>query len=161
MVLMSDALTVAFGYGLGLCVFFAALAWARRADCLTVMRISPWWTLAAGILDGATILLLYFTFGILPAVITISIKRAGIVLSIFAGWLVFHERNIADKLIAASVMLAGALFFYLPLEGTQAAVLAILVLAGMGLALYKTAGPATAPLTPPLTVEPAAVEEGT
>jgi drug/metabolite transporter (DMT)-like permease len=127
------------------------LAWVRRANCGVVMRQSPWWTIVAGILDGATILLLYFTFGFLPAVITISIKRAGIVLSIFAGWLVFHERNIADKLIAGSVMLAGALFFYLPLDEIQAGAVAILVLGGMGLALFKTAGLPAAPLV----VEPA------
>jgi drug/metabolite transporter (DMT)-like permease len=156
LVLMSDPLTVAFGYGLGLCVFFAVLALVRNADCLTVMRKTPGWTILAGILDAATILLLYFTFGFLPAVIAISIKRAGIVLSIFAGWLVFHERNIGDKLIAASGMLAGALFFYLPLDGLQAAVLAAMVLAGMAVALVKTHEPrATHAVT-----EPAVAKEG-
>jgi drug/metabolite transporter (DMT)-like permease len=156
LVLMSSPETTAFAYGLGLCLLFGALAWWRRADCAAVMRKSPWWTMFAGILDAATILLLYYTLRITPAVITISIKRAGIVLSIFAGWLIFRERDIGDKLIAASVMLAGALFFYFPLEDREAVVAAVLVLAAMAVALIKT----RAPVTPPLTVEPAGVKEG-
>jgi uncharacterized membrane protein len=39
----------------------------------------------------------------------VSIKRAGIVLSVFAGWLFFREREITDKVIAASVMFCGVL----------------------------------------------------
>jgi hypothetical protein len=53
-------------------------------------------------------------------------------------------------------MLAGALFFYFPLEDHEAVVAAVLVLAAMAVALIKT----RVPVTPPLTVEPAGVKEG-
>jgi hypothetical protein len=90
------------------------------------------------VLDAAALLLQFFTYSYLAVVITISIKRAGIVLSVLAGWLIFREREITDKLIAASGMLGGVLILYLPLDAVQALLLAGLVLAGMAVALYAT-----------------------
>ena len=52
--------------------------------------------------------------------ITVSIKRAGIILAVFAGWLFFREREITDKVIAASVMFCGVLILYLPLTPVEA-----------------------------------------
>ena len=138
LILMSDPLTQAFAYGLGLCVFFAVLAWKRSADCRVVMRDTPGWTVLAGVMDAAALLLQLFTFGYLAVVITISIKRAGIVLAVLAGWLIFREREITDKLIAASVMLGGVLILYLPLNIAKALILAAVVLVGMAIALYAT-----------------------
>jgi len=138
LMLMSDQVTTGFAYGIGLCVFFGVLAWVRRADLGVVMRKTPGWAIVAGVLDAATIFLLYFTFTYLAVVITISIKRAGIILSILAGWLFFKERDIRDRLIAALVMVGGILVFYLPLTFGQALVLAGVVLAGMVVALAAT-----------------------
>jgi drug/metabolite transporter (DMT)-like permease len=129
LVTMSDPLTQAFSYCIGLCVLFGILAWARRADCRVVMRTTPKWAVLAGVMDAAALLLQFFTYSYLAVVITISIKRAGIVLSVLAGWLIFRERQISDKLIAASVMLGGVLILYLPLDATQALLLMGLVLA--------------------------------
>ncbi len=140
LILMSDPMTQAFAYGLGLCVFFALLAWKRRADCRVVLRNAAGWTVLAGVMDAGALLLQLFTFGYLAVVITISIKRAGIVLAVLAGWLIFREREISDKLIAASVMLGGVLVIYLPLDIVQASSLAGAVLVGMSAALYATRG---------------------
>jgi EamA domain-containing membrane protein RarD len=52
------------------------------------------------------------------------------VLSVLAGWLFFHERNITDKLIAACVMFCGVLILYLPLPPLQAVSITVLTLAG-------------------------------
>jgi drug/metabolite transporter (DMT)-like permease len=138
LVTMSDPLTQAFSYCIGLCILFAILAWARRADCRTVMRTTPSWAVLAGVMDAAALLLQLLTFSYLAVVITISIKRAGIVLSVLAGWLIFREHQITDKLIAASVMLGGVLILYLPLDATEALLLMGLVLAGAIVALYVT-----------------------
>ena len=138
LVTMSDPLTQAFAYCLGLCILFALLVWIRRANCGVVMRTAPRWAVLAGVMDAGALLLQLITYSYLAVVITVSIKRAGIVLSVLAGWLIFREREITDKLIAASVMLGGVLILYLPLDALQALVLAVLVLVGMGTALYAT-----------------------
>ena len=70
--------------------------------------------------------------------ITVSIKRAGIVLSVFSGWLFFHERDITDQVIAATVMFCGVLILYLPLSATQTAAMALATVLGMSVALYAT-----------------------
>jgi len=54
------------------------------------------------------------------------------------GWLVFKERDIGDKLIAASVMLIGVLIIYLPLTFIQGLMIATTAVAGMVAALYFT-----------------------
>jgi drug/metabolite transporter (DMT)-like permease len=138
LILMSDTLTPAFAYCLGLCLFFAVLAWVRRAEVGVVMRKTAKWAIIAGVLDAAALLIQYVTVTYLAIVITISIKRAGIVLAILAGWLIFKERDIRDKLIAALVMVGGILIFYLPLTFGQALALAGVVLAGMVVALAVT-----------------------
>jgi uncharacterized membrane protein len=143
--LMSDAETQGFANSMGLCLLFAVLAVIQKANCVAVMRKSPGWCVVAGLLDAISILLLYYTFGFLPTAIAISIKRAGIILHILAGWLFFHEKNITDKLIAAFVMLAGALFFYIPFTTTWAAATTMVVLLGLWLALYRTRLPAAEP----------------
>jgi EamA domain-containing membrane protein RarD len=71
-------------------------------------------------------------------VITVSIKRAGIVLSVFAGWLFFREREITDKVIAASVMFCGVLILYLKVTPGVAFAMVAATLAGMTVALYAT-----------------------
>jgi len=71
-------------------------------------------------------------------VIFVSIKRAGIVLSVFLGWLFFKERDIVDRAIAASVMFAGVLMLYIPLTTLQTLVFTGLTLLSMAVALYAT-----------------------
>jgi drug/metabolite transporter (DMT)-like permease len=74
----------------------------------------------------------------LPVVITMCIKRAGIVLTVLAGWLIFRERDVTDRLIGSSAMVGGIVLFYLPFQFSQALALTGLMVVGLGLALYLT-----------------------
>jgi len=78
------------------------------------------------------------SYAYIAVVITVSIKRAGILLSVFAGWLFFRERGITDKVIAASVMFCGVLILYLPLTAWQTVALMAITLGAMAIALYCT-----------------------
>ena len=60
------------------------------------------------------------------------------VLVILVGWLVFKERGIGDKLIAASVMVVGVLILYLPVTLSQGITLGAGALAAMAFAFYLT-----------------------
>jgi drug/metabolite transporter (DMT)-like permease len=102
------------------------------------MREVPLWIVLAGVLEAVSNILQFSSHNYIAVVITISLKRAGIVLVVLLGWLVFREREITDKLIAATVMVAGALMFYLPMSLDQSLILAAVTLAGMSAALYLT-----------------------
>lgn len=138
LVLMSDMFTQAFAFGLGLCVFLVILSAVKREPASAGIRKNLLWVALAGGLDGIALLLQFASYGFIDVVITISIKRAGIVLSVFCGWLFFRERCITDKVIAASVMFAGVLILYLPLTAVQAAAMAVLTLIAMSAALHVT-----------------------
>lgn len=138
LVRMSDAYTLSFSYGIVLCLIFAVMAFVRRADWRSVMRTVPVWIIAAGVLETIVNLFQFSSHNYIAVVITISLKRAGIVLSVLMGWLVFKERDITDKLIASTVMVAGALMFYLPMTLAQSLIVTAIVIAGLSVALYLT-----------------------
>jgi drug/metabolite transporter (DMT)-like permease len=141
LVTMTDAFTQGCGFGVGMSVFFAVLALARRADLRKVLRETPQWCVIAGAGEAIALLFQLMSHNYIQVVITISVKRAGIILTILLGWLVFKEKQIGDKLIAALVMLAGVLIIYLKLELDASAAFATAALAMMGLALYLTRKP--------------------
>jgi len=64
----------------------------------------------------------------IDVVLTITIKRAGILLSVLAGWLIFRERHIEDRLAAAFAMMCGAVLIYLPLDAESQILIAAVVL---------------------------------
>lgn len=138
LVRMSDAITHSFAYGLGLTLIFGVLALARRAPWRQLMRSVPFWVVLAGLLESAVNMLQFASHNYIAVVITISLKRAGIVLAVLMGWLVFKERDITDKLIASAVMAAGALMFYLPMRLAQSLAVTFIVFVGMSVALYLT-----------------------
>lgn len=138
LVRMTDAFVQAAAFGLGMCVFFTVLLIARQADAGKVIRSVPFWVVLAGVLEAVALIFQLSSHNYIAVVYTISIKRAGIILVILLGWLVFKEKNISDKLIAASVMLVGVLIIYLPISLTQALLIAALAIAGMLLAFYLT-----------------------
>lgn len=145
LVVMSDAFTQSFAYGVALCVFFFGFAFAKGADWRGAIRRTPGWIVIAGALDATALLLQFSSHNYIDVVITISIKRAGIILAVLMGWLIFRERNITDKVIAASVMLAGVLILYLPLTAAQALLVVAFALAGMSVALRLTRASRFAP----------------
>jgi drug/metabolite transporter (DMT)-like permease len=138
---MTDAFTQACAFGVGMVVFFTILALARGADTRQVIRAAPGWAMLAGTLEAVALLFQLSSHYYIDVVITISIKRAGIILTVLLGWLVFKERNIGDKLIAASLMLIGVLIIYLPLTLGQGAMVAAVGIIGTTLALYLTRRP--------------------
>jgi uncharacterized membrane protein len=138
LVVMSDVFTEAVAYGLGLCVSFFLLGRIQRADFGAAIRQNVKWVALAGLSDAVSLLFQLASYTYLAVVITVSIKRAGIVLAVIAGWLFFREREITDKLIATAVMFCGVLILYLPLTAAQAIGLALMTLAGMAAALYAT-----------------------
>jgi uncharacterized membrane protein len=138
LVRMSDAFTQAFAYGTSICLFFGLLAWGGKRSPGQGMRQVPLWIVLAGVLEATANILQFSSHNYIAVVITISLKRAGIVLVVLLGWLVFEERDITDKLIAATVMVAGALMFYLPMSLEQSLALAAMTIVGMSVALYLT-----------------------
>ncbi len=138
LVVMSDVFTEAFAYGLGLCLAFFIWGKWQQADFGAAARHNVKWITLAGLLDAVSLLFQLGSYAYIAVVITVSIKRAGIILSVLAGWLFFREREITDKVIAASVMFCGVLILYLPLTAPQAFALTGLTLAGMALAMFLT-----------------------
>ena len=138
LVVMSDVFTEAVSYGLGLCVTFFLLGKIQRADFRAAIRSNVKWVSLAGLSDAVSLLFQLASYSFLAVVITVSIKRAGIILAVAAGWLFFHEREITDKLIATAIMFCGVLILYLPLTAVPAISLTLLTLAGMTAALYFT-----------------------
>jgi uncharacterized membrane protein len=138
LVVMSDVVTEAVAYGLGLCVSFFLLGRIQRADFGAAIRSNVKWVSLAGLSDAVSLLFQLASYTYLAVVITVSIKRAGIVLAVVAGWLFFREREITDKLIATGVMFCGVLILYLPLTTAQAIGVTLLTLVGMAVALFVT-----------------------
>jgi len=138
LVAMSDVYTEACAYGLGLCISFYLLARAQRCDFAAAARGNLRWIALSGLCDAVSLLFQLASYAYIAVVITVSIKRAGIVLSVLAGWLFFREKEITDKVIAASVMFCGVLILYLPLGLGAALAMMAATLAGMAAALYTT-----------------------
>ena len=141
LVVMSDVFTESVCYGLGLCLSFYFLGRVLGGgDFRGALRNNVKWIVLAGVLDAVSLLMQLASYTYIDVVIAVSIKRAGIILSVFSGWLFFRERGITDKVIAASVMFAGVLILYLPLSAAQAVAMALITLAAMAAALYATRG---------------------
>ena len=135
---MGGSFTQAFAYSIAIFIFFAILAFSQKADLKTPLRSVPHWLLLSGLLDATALIFQLTSHKYIDVVITISVKRAGILLAVFLGWLIFRERNITDKVIASCVMLCGVLIIYLPLDAAQAVAFTTFALLGMAIALYLT-----------------------
>ena len=138
LVLMSDVFTEAFIYGVGLCFSFYLLSRMQKGNFAAASRGNGRHIVLAAVFDAVSLLFQLASYAYIPVVITVSIKRAGIVLSVLAGWLFFREREITDKVIAASVMFCGVLILYLPVTPPVAWGIVAATLAGMTVALYAT-----------------------
>jgi drug/metabolite transporter (DMT)-like permease len=110
----------------------------QKADFSAAIRSNVKWIALAGLSDAVSLLFQLASYTYLAVVITVSIKRAGIILAVIAGWMFFRERGITDKLIATAVMFCGVLILYLPLTTAQAIGVTLATLAGMCVALYAT-----------------------
>jgi drug/metabolite transporter (DMT)-like permease len=122
-------------------VFFFVLTLVKRDEFRPALDGNVLWITAAGVMDGVSLLLQFASYHYIDVVISISIKRAGIVLAVLFGWLFFHERGIPDKVIGSSVMLIGVLIIYLPVNAMEAIILTCLSLVAAAIALYATRKP--------------------
>jgi uncharacterized membrane protein len=135
---MSDVYVEAAAYGMGLVISFYLLAKSQGGKFAAAAKGNVKWIALSGLFDAVSLLFQLASYTYLAVVITVSIKRAGIVLSVFAGWLFFKERGITDKVIASTVMFCGVLILYLPLDFVQGLWFMAATLAGMTVALYRT-----------------------
>ncbi|MBV8750305.1 MAG: EamA family transporter [Candidatus Eremiobacteraeota bacterium] len=115
LVLMTDPITDAFAYSVTAAIMFAFLTFPERKAILPAMRANGPWIVLLGVLQLVVLVLQFASIQAIAVVITISIKRAGVILSVIWGWLLFREHGIREKLIAALVMLTGVLLIYLPI----------------------------------------------
>ena len=138
LVAMSDVFTEACCYGIGLCLSFYLLTRLQKGDFTAAARGNVKYIALAGAFDAVSLLFQLASYAYIPVVITVSIKRAGIVLSVFAGWVFFRERGITDKVIAATVMFCGVLILYLKVTPAEAFAIVAATLIGMTIALYAT-----------------------
>jgi drug/metabolite transporter (DMT)-like permease len=138
LVLMSDAVFYAWAYAIMLLLFFGIPLALRRDATSSRAPLAIKWIPVTGLIDALTLLLQFQSHNYIDVVITITLKRAGIVLAVLAGWLIFHERQIADRLIASGVMIAGAAMIYLPLTLRQQMILSAVTLVGAAIALLLT-----------------------
>ena len=138
---MSDPFFQSWTYAVMLVIFIGVFTLTRHSRGVSITRSSWGWIAVAGLLDATALLLQFISHKYIQVVVTISIKRAGIVLAVFCGWLFFHEQQVPDRLIAASVMLAGALMLYLPLSGLEAILFPLAVFLTAGVTLLVTRNP--------------------
>lgn len=125
LVIMSDPITYAFAYGMMLLCILALPAARKKTSWTAPLQIAPVWLLLAGILDGSDLLLQFTSHKFIAVVITITLKRAGVVLSVLCGWLIFREKQIGDRLLGSAVMLFGVSMIYLPLSMRTCVLIAI------------------------------------
>ena len=121
LVIMSDPITYGFGYGAMICLFYGLIMVTQERGPASqpwtdALRAAPVWVIVAGALDASVLLLQFTSHRYIDVFITITVKRAGVILSVFAGWLVFHEKNIEDRLFASITMLGGVVLIYTPLS---------------------------------------------
>jgi drug/metabolite transporter (DMT)-like permease len=124
LIVRSSSFTFAWLYATGSCVLFSALLLRRPS-----FRGLAWKAIiAAGVADATTLALQFASLVYLSAVVTICLKRSGILLTVLAGWLIFREHQIENRLIAAMIMVSGALMLYLNFDLWRQTLLSILLI---------------------------------
>src|SRR5215472_4926467 len=79
LVVMSDVFTESFSYGMGLCISFYFLSRMAGGKFREAARGNVRWIALAGVLDAASLLLQLASYSYIAVVISVSIKRAGII----------------------------------------------------------------------------------
>jgi drug/metabolite transporter (DMT)-like permease len=133
---MSHPVVYAFGYSLALTGFFGALMFFKGRVRRPPIPGTWHWVAAAGAVDALALLLQFNAYRYLDVTLVIAIKRGGVILSVLAGWLVFRESKIADKLFATAIMAGGMLLIYLPASRLEDTLLTIAGLAAFGLRVW-------------------------
>jgi drug/metabolite transporter (DMT)-like permease len=132
---MSDPFFHAWAYAVMLVLLLGLSLLIKRRPLALVTRPSWGWIVLAALLEATALLLQFVSHKYIQVVITISLKRAGVILTVIFGGLIFREHHMVERLIAASVMTAGALMLYLPLTGKEALIYSVAVPVFLAVAL--------------------------
>jgi uncharacterized membrane protein len=138
LVSMSHAFTLAMLKGIIYVIFFGLLATYKGLDWKKLWRSARKWIILTGALESVVLLFQFTSHNYIDVVITISLKRAGVVLAVLMGWLIFRERDIKDKVMASCVMVTGALMFYVPMTLNESLTLAAVAIAAMFIFFFLT-----------------------
>ncbi len=112
-VTISDPTTAACGYGVVIWVIYAVVALVSREHPGNTDNRGIRCMLIAGTLDAFAQLLQFGSLLYTSVVLTITLKRAGIILAVPAGWFLFHEKEAKQRLPAVGIMFIGVLLIYL------------------------------------------------
>jgi uncharacterized membrane protein len=134
---MSNPLLYAFSHSLALTGFFGGLMLFKGSASKPPVSQTWRWVLAAGAADAVALLLQFTTYRYLDVTLVIAIKRSGIILSVLAGWLIFRESKIAERLFATTIMAGGMLLIYLPASRLRAVLLTLTGLLAFGLQVWR------------------------
>ena len=137
---MSDPFFHAWAYAVMLELLFGVALLIKRSSLRLVTPSSYGWIVLAALLEATALLLQFVSHKYIQVVITISLKRAGVILTVIFGGLIFRERHMADRIMAASVMTAGALMLYLPLTGKEALIYSAALVVSLTAALLLVPG---------------------
>lgn len=111
LVLRLDVVTYAWLYAALCSLFMLVLVLVLRPRSYP-NNSARGWILLAAILDASVLLLHFASLQYVDAVVTIAIKRSGMLVSVLAGSLFFQEKAISQRLSAAFVVVAGVLMMY-------------------------------------------------
>lgn len=123
---MADPIFYAFAYSIALAVFFGFLVFAKGRSQHQPQRGTVRWIALGGSLDAIALLLQFTAYRYLNVILVIAIKRAGVILSVLAGWIVFREKKIGERLFATAIMAGGILLIYLPASPLQDALVTLI-----------------------------------
>jgi drug/metabolite transporter (DMT)-like permease len=129
LVLMSDPVTQSFWYMIAQTTMLSTLSLREPAAFGATLRRNGIWIALLGLVVVAALLAQFTTHDYIPVVITISIKRASIMLTLLWSVLFFKERSVAERAIASCVMLAGVFLIYFDVPLTWAVGIAAVVAA--------------------------------
>jgi len=136
---LSDSYSYSWAYAMmSVVIFGVPMLYQRINGNIDRAPVRTKWIVLTGFIDALTLLLQLVTLRYIDVVLVIALKRAGIILTVLAGWLIFREKDITDRMIAAAVMLVGALMVYLPMTGKEQLTVTIVTVVALGIALSLT-----------------------
>lgn len=108
----SPAFVAAFYFPL-LGVLFLPLAARKSGRGLRVATGNAKLFLAIGLSIAVMTIFHFLAISLAQVAYMISVKRSGMIFTALFGWLFFHERHIAERLLGCVVMLAGVVLISL------------------------------------------------
>jgi bacterial/archaeal transporter family protein len=116
LVMRLDVLSYAWLYVVLGALFTSCLVLIVRPGSSTVEPAKKSLIFFASLIDTAVLLLHFASLHYVDAVVTVAIKRSGMLLSVLAGAILFKERHVRQRLAAAFVVLAGVFTMYFDLS---------------------------------------------